>query len=169
MADVLGRTVLHRDRYARVWGLGDRKAAAAITPTLVLMEDDPPSPRLCCIHHLEHILASLNAQRGLRAAFSPPNSKKTALTIRSISAMFFLLLSRMQMLVKSKGPLPLTRFLAADEPRRRFDRRFPAPEIVVLTDALQLASQPGKLPLALLTLKHRFPVRSCGRLDLVAR
>ena len=32
-----------------------------------------------------------------------------------------------------------------------------APEIVVLTDAVQLASQPGKLPTAVMTLKHRFP------------
>ena len=31
------------------------------------------------------------------------------------------------------------------------------PEVVVLTDAVQLASQPGKLPRALITLKHRFP------------
>ena len=31
------------------------------------------------------------------------------------------------------------------------------PEIVVLTDAVQLASQPGKLPTAVMTLKHRFP------------
>ena len=32
-----------------------------------------------------------------------------------------------------------------------------SPEIVVLTDAVQLASQPGKLPTAVMTLKHRFP------------
>ena len=38
-----------------------------------------------------------------------------------------------------------------------------APELVVLTDALQLASQPGKLPLAIMTLKHRFPGPFFGR------
>ena len=44
MADALGRTVLHRDRYARCWGLGDRKAPSAITPALVLMDEDPILP-----------------------------------------------------------------------------------------------------------------------------
>ena len=37
MADALGRTVLHRDRYGRMWGLGDRKSPGAKTPALVLM------------------------------------------------------------------------------------------------------------------------------------
>ncbi|MEE3084156.1 MAG: hypothetical protein VX330_01660, partial [Candidatus Thermoplasmatota archaeon] len=44
MADALGRTVLHRDRYGRVWGLGDRKSPASQTPGLVLMGDDPALP-----------------------------------------------------------------------------------------------------------------------------
>ena len=127
MADVLGRTVLHRDRYARVWGLGDRKAAAAMTPTLVLMDDDPSLP-LAYAAFSTSSTSSLPSTLSVCLSALPflrPNSKETALTIRSISAMFFLRLSRTQMLVKSKGPLLSCRFLAADEPRRWFDRRFP--------------------------------------------
>ena len=41
MAGALGRTVLHRERYARIWGLGDRKSPSSITPALMLMEEDP--------------------------------------------------------------------------------------------------------------------------------
>ena len=44
MADAFGRTVLHRDRYARCWGLGDRKAPSSTTPALVLMDEDPSLP-----------------------------------------------------------------------------------------------------------------------------
>lgn len=73
MADVLGRTVLHRDRYARVWGLGDRKAAAAMTPTLVLMEDDPSLP-LTYAAFTTSSTSSLPSTLSVasRAAFSPP-------------------------------------------------------------------------------------------------
>ena len=44
MGDALGRTVMHRDRYARRWGLGDRKSPTSETPALVLMEGDPALP-----------------------------------------------------------------------------------------------------------------------------
>ncbi len=40
MAEGLGRTVLHRHRYGRVWGLGDRSAPAVRTPALISTEDD---------------------------------------------------------------------------------------------------------------------------------
>ena len=40
MAEGLGRTVLHRHRYARVWGLGDRSSPAVKTPAFVSTEDD---------------------------------------------------------------------------------------------------------------------------------
>ena len=62
------------------------------------------------------------------------------------------------MLVKSTGPL---NSLPVSWQRMNHDESLTdqdlAPELVVLTDALQLASQPGKLPLAIMTLKHRFP------------
>jgi hypothetical protein len=44
MADGLGRTILHRQRYARMWGLGDRRNPSTTTPGLVLMDDDMEVP-----------------------------------------------------------------------------------------------------------------------------
>ena len=73
MADVLGRTVLHRDRYARMWGLGDRKSPVATTPTLVLMNDDFDLP-LTYAPFRSSSTSTLPAELSInaRAAFSPP-------------------------------------------------------------------------------------------------
>ena len=40
MAEGLGRTVLFRHRYARVWGLGDRSSPSVRTPAFISTEDD---------------------------------------------------------------------------------------------------------------------------------
>ena len=40
MAEGLGRVVLTRDRFARSWGLGDRKTPTAHTPALILLDGD---------------------------------------------------------------------------------------------------------------------------------
>ena len=73
MADVLGRTVLHRDRYARMWGLGDRKSPVATTPALVLMDDDLELP-LAYAPFRSSSTSTLPSTLSLtsRAAFSPP-------------------------------------------------------------------------------------------------
>ncbi len=41
MGEGLGRSVLARHRFARMWGLGDRKNPQAYTPALILLEGDP--------------------------------------------------------------------------------------------------------------------------------
>ena len=41
MGEGLGRSVLARNRFARMWGLGDRKNPQAHTPSLILLEGDP--------------------------------------------------------------------------------------------------------------------------------
>ena len=41
MAEGLGRTVLHRSRFARIWGLGNRSNPVAQTPCLISALNDP--------------------------------------------------------------------------------------------------------------------------------
>ena len=159
MADVLGRTVLHRDRYARVWGLGDRKAAAAMTPTLVLMEDDPSLP-LAYAAFTTSSTSSLPSTLSVdsRGAFSPPEFQENS-PHYSVNLGHVLPPSLED--ANAGEEQGTSSLLPVSWQRMNHDEGLTdaslAPEIVVLTDALQLASQPGKLPLALLTLKHRFP------------
>ena len=159
MADVLGRTVLHRDRYARVWGLGDCKAAAAMTPTLVLMEDDPSLP-LTYAAFTTSSTSSLPSTLSVasRAPFSPPEFQENG-PHYSVNLGHVLPPSLEDANAGEEQGTSL--LLPVSWQRMNHDEGLTdaslAPEIVVLTDALQLASQPGKLPLALLTLKHRFP------------
>ena len=54
MAEGLGRTVLHRHRYARVWGLGNRSSPAVKTPALISTEDDDDACKdLAAFHCLQ--------------------------------------------------------------------------------------------------------------------
>ena len=76
MADALGRTVLHRDRYGRMWGLCDRKSPTAKTPALVLMADDPVLP----VDYAPFSSASSTSLPSVlsitsRGAFALPNSR----------------------------------------------------------------------------------------------
>ena len=159
MADVLGRTVLHRERYARVWGLGDRKSPATITPALILMEDDPVLP-LAYAAFTTTSTDALPSTLSLvsRSAYVPPEFKKNG-PVYAVNLGHVLPPSLED---ANAGEVQGTSaLLPVSWQRMNHDESLTdaslAPEIVVLTDALQLASQPGKLPLALLTLKHRFP------------
>ena len=40
MTGTIGKVVIARQRFARVWGLGDRKSPVAMTPALVALEGD---------------------------------------------------------------------------------------------------------------------------------
>ena len=159
MADVLARTVLHRDRYARIWGLGDRKSPAATTPSLILMEDDPALP-LAYAGFTTSSTATLPSTLKIssRSAFIPPEFAEAG-PHYAVNLGHVLPPSLED---ANAGEIQGTSaLLPVSWQRMNHDDTLTdttlAPEIVVLTDALQLASQPGKLPLALLTLKHRFP------------
>ena len=159
MAGVLGRTVMHRYRYARSWGLGDRKEPSSLTPGLVLMEDDPEVP-LSYAPFRSSTTATLPSSLEItsRTSFLPPNFTENGPNYK----------------VKLGHVLPpsledanageeqgTSALLPVSWQRMNHDASLMEPdlhpEIVVLTDAVQLASQPGKLPKALVTLKHRFP------------
>ena len=159
MADVLGRTVLHRDRYARMWGLGDRKSPVATTPALVLMDDDLELP-LAYAPFRSSSTSTLPSTLSLtsRAAFSPPEFQQPG-PHYTVNLGHVLPPSLED---ANAGELQGTSaLLPVSWQRMNHDETLTdaslQPEIVVLTDAVQLASQPGKLPMAVLTLKHRFP------------
>ncbi|MGB2071462.1 MAG: DUF5591 domain-containing protein, partial [Poseidonia sp.] len=159
MADALGRTVLHRDRYGRMWGLGDRKSPTAKTPALVLMEDDPALP----VDYAPFSSASSTSLPSVlsitsRGAFCPPEFTANGPTY-SVNVGHVLPPSLEDANAgEAQGTSSL---LPVSWQRMNHDESLTdpslAPEIVVLTDAVQLASQPGKLPTAVMTLKHRFP------------
>ena len=159
MADALGRTVLHRDRYGRVWGLGDRKAPTATTPALVLMADDPALP----VDYAPFSSASSTSLPSVlsitsRGAFCPPEFMANGPTY-SVNVGHVLPPSLEDANAgEAQGTSSL---LPVSWQRMNHDDSLTdpslSPEIVVLTDAVQLASQPGKLPTAVMTLKHRFP------------
>lgn len=159
MADALGRTVLHRDRYGRMWGLGDRKSPTAKTPALVLMEDDPALP----VNYAPFSSASSTSLPSVlsitsRGAFCPPEFTANGPTY-SVNVGHVLPPSLEDANAgEAQGTSSL---LPVSWQRMNHDESLTdpslAPEIVVLTDAVQLASQPGKLATAVMTLKHRFP------------
>ena len=159
MAGVLGRTVLHRHRYARIWGIGDRKAPIAQTPSIVLMEDDVQMP----LHYAPFVSATsatIPATLSLRSrgAFQPPKFGENG---PHYEVQLGHVLPPSLEDANAGEAQGTTNLLPVSWQRMHHDDGLMdgalAPEIVVLTDAVQLASQPGKLPLAILTLKHRFP------------
>lgn len=159
MADVLGRTVMARHRYARLWGLGDRNAPVAQTPGVVLMEGDPTMPLNYAPFESTSsgTLPSVLEVRS-RGSFGPPDFAEIG-PHYSVSVGHVLPPSLED---ANAGEVQGTSaLLPVSWQRMHHDASLMdpalAPEIVVLTDAVQLASQPGKLPTALMTLKHRFP------------
>ena len=159
MAGALGRTVLHRERYARIWGLGDRKSPSSITPALMLMEEDPPL-EVAYAPFSFSTTASLPSTLSVssRSCFVPP-SFVTVGPEYEVNLGHVLPPSLEDANAgEVQGTSPL---LPVSWQRMNHDDGLTdpslLPEIVVITDALQLASQPGKLPKAVLTLKHRFP------------
>ena len=159
MADALGRTVVHRDRYARRWGLGDRKSPASETPAVVLMSGDPTLP-LTYAPFESSTTSSIPSVLTVRSrgAFCPPNFAEHG-PHYEVNLGHVLPPSLDDADAgEDHGTSPL---LPVSWQRMNHDESLTdkelAPEILVLTDALQLASQPGKLPLAIATLKHRFP------------
>ena len=159
MADALGRTVLHRDRYGRVWGLGDRKSPASQTPGLVLMGDDPALP-VAYAPFSSSTTAALPSVLSVqsRGSFSPPQFETNGPDY-TVNVGHVLPPSLEDANAgEAQGTSAL---LPVSWQRLHHDEGLTdaslAPEIVVLTDAVQLASQPGKLPQAILALKHRFP------------
>ena len=159
VTQVLGLDTRHVWRHARRVAVGDRRAPTAQTPALVLLPGDPP---------LEPAIAPFESRR-----LDDRSPQRLSFTGRAPLAVPF----------EAIGPswtadvghvLPpvledadfgpnasLGELLPLSWQALRHDERLTSPEVrpqvVVLTDALQVAGHPGRLPEALLTIRIRWP------------
>ena len=159
MAEGLGRVVLTRDRFARSWGLGDRKTPTAHTPALVLLDGDIDVDANIAPFKSSRsgdIPAILTLQS--RLPFSPPDFAEISPSYEvSIGNVLPPSLDEADAgeIAGTSNLLPVSwQRLNHDESLLNPEL---LPDIVVLVDALQLTSQPGKLVEAISVLKRRFP------------
>ncbi len=159
MAEGLGRVVLTRDRFARSWGLGDRKTPTAHTPALVLLDGD---------EDVDTNIAPFKSTRSgdipailslrSRLPLSPPDFAEDSPCYEvSIGNVLPPSLDEADAgeIAGTSNLLPVSwQRLKHDE--SLLDSQL-FPDIVVLVDALQLTGQPGKLVEAISVLKRRFP------------
>ena len=159
MDGVLGRTVLSRDRFARLWGLGDRSEPGARTPALVLLDGDSSIDVALAPFHAE-TTRTLPATLTLssRGAFEVPAFD--ALGPSWSVGLGHVLPPEMEEAdageAAGSGPLlPVSWQRMMHDP----DLMDPslAPQVVVLTDALALTSNPRRFIDALVAVKRRFP------------
>ena len=159
MAEGLGRVVLTRDRFARSWGLGDRKTPTAHTPALVLLDGD---------EDIDTNIAPFKSTRSgdipailslsSRLPLSPPDFAEISPNYEvSIGNVLPPSLDEADAgeLAGTSNLLPVSwQRLKHDESLLNTEL---FPDIVVLVDAVQLTGQPGKLVEAISVLKRRFP------------
>ena len=155
----LGRTVTARYRFARLWALGDRKNPVASTPALVLLDgDDDIDATLAPFRSStnDKIPATLTFES--RLPLSPPDFLKPS-PKWSVSIGHVLPPSLDE--ADAGEPAGTAQVLPVSWQRLNHDASLTdsslKPDVVVLVDAVQLASQPGKLVEAIVTLKRRFP------------
>tara|TARA_Y100000766_G_scaffold259556_1_gene248636 strand:- start:24382 stop:26190 length:1809 start_codon:yes stop_codon:yes gene_type:complete len=155
----LGRTVTARYRFARQWALGDRKNPVAATPALVLLDgDDDIDPQLAPFRSTtnDQIPATLTFES--RLPLSPPDFREPS-PKWSVSIGHVLPPSLDE--ADAGEPAGTAQILPISWQRLNHDASLTdstlKPDVVVLVDAVQLASQPGKLVEAITTLKRRFP------------
>ena len=159
MAEGLGRTVLHRHRYARIWGLGDRSSPAIRTPAFISTEDDGDDFRqLSAFHCQQTRTIPARITISTHHHLIPPTFERQGPTMdASIGHVLPPSLDEANAgeSADSGVLLPVSwQRLHHDPSLLESDLN---PSIVVLVDAVQLAAQSGKLVKAIQTLKHRFP------------
>ena len=159
MAEGLGRTVLHRYRFARIWGLGNRSSPVAQTPCLISGSSDPIE--------LQNIAPFRSSQTRTIPAkltidtphcLTPPNFDVPGPIFEaSIGHVLPPSLDEANAgeSADSGSVLPLSWQRLHHDPSLLADDL--KPHIVVLVDAVQLAAQSGKLVQAISVIKNRFP------------
>lgn len=159
MANELGRTVTHRYMFARSWALGDRKSPSARTPCLIRLEDDVEiGEKLAPFSAItdDEIPQTLSVNSNL--PLSPPNFDRNSPNyITTIGHVLPPSLDEADAgeAAGKGGLLPISwQRLNHDSSLLNLDTQ---PSIVVLVDAVQLASQQRKLVDALMAIKSQFP------------
>ena len=159
MAEGLGRTVLFRHRYARVWGLGDRSSPSVRTPAFISTEDDEDAcKQLAAFHCQQTRTIPAQVRISTQHCFIPPTFDQIGPEFAaSIGHVLPPSLDEADAGESAdSGPLlPVSWQRLHHDPSLMDDEL--QPSIVILLDSVQLAAQPGKLVKAIQTLKHRFP------------
>ena len=158
MAEGLGRTVLHRHRYARVWGLGDRSSPAVKTPAFISTEDDDEACKnIAAFHCVQSRTIPARITISTKHCLIPPAFDRLGPTMEaSVGHVLPPSLDEANAGESADtGPLlPVSWQRLHHDPSLLNDDL--QPSIVVLLDAVQLAAQPGKLVKAIQTLKRHF-------------
>ena len=159
MAEGLGRTVLHRCRFARIWGLGNRSAPVAQTPCLISGSKDPIElQNIAPFRSTQTRTIPAKLTIGTPHCLTPPNFDVPGPIFEaSIGHVLPPSLDEANAgeSADSGSILPLSwQRLHHDASLLVDDLK---PHIVVLVDAVQLAAQTGKLVEAIRVIKNRFP------------
>ncbi len=159
MANELGRTVIHRYLYARSWGLGDRKSPLASTPSLVSLADDEiTNAELFPFHSTTDKEIPLTLWFQSKLPLSPPDFTDNLPNFKaSIGHVLPPSLDEADAgeLADTGLLLPISWQRLNHDPK--LSNEDLKPSIVVLVDAVQLATQQDKLVQALVVIKNRFP------------
>ena len=159
MADGLGRTVLYRHRYGRVWGLGDRSSPAVRTPALISTDgDDEACKEISAFHCQQTRTIPARITITTHHSLMPPAFSEQGPSMEaSVGHVLPPSLDEANAGESADtGPLLPVSWQRLHHDPSLLDEEL-QPNIVVLVDAVQLAAQSGKLVKAIQTLKHRFP------------
>ena len=159
MAEGLGRTVLHRSRFARILGLGNRSAPVAHTPCLISASNDPEE-LLSIAPFRSSQTRTIPAKLTIDTVhcLTPPNFDVPGPVFEaSIGHVLPPSLDEANAgeSADSGSVLPLSWQRLHHDPSLLVEDL--KPHIVVLVDAVQLAAQSGKLVQAINVIKNKFP------------
>lgn len=159
MGEGLGRSVIARHRFARLWALGDRKGPVAFTPALVLLDGDlKVDAALAPFSSSSTTSIPSTLSMRSRLPLSPPDFEGPSPTW-TVSVGHVLPPSLDE--ADAGEPAGTAQLLPVSWQRLNHDDALTDPnlhpDVVVLVDALQLAAQPGRLIEAITVLKRRFP------------
>jgi archaeosine synthase len=159
MAEGLGRTVLHRSRFARIWGLGNRSAPVAQTPCLISASNDPEELlRIAPFRSSQTRTIPAKLTIDTVHCLTPPNFDVPGPVFEaSIGHVLPPSLDEANAgeSADSGSVLPLSWQRLHHDPSLLVEDL--KPHIVVLVDAVQLAAQSGKLVQAINVIKNKFP------------
>lgn len=154
----LGRSVIARQRMARLWGLGDRSEPSSFTPGLVLMDGDDASVSIAPFITSKDGGIPAIIKLEARAAFAPwEGSDFSPMLSASIGHVLPPSLDEADAGESAdKGLLLPVSWQAMCHDQELAETEI-QPHVLVLTDALQLAGRPGRLVEAIDVIKRRFP------------
>lgn len=155
----LGRTVVARNRHARIIGLGDRRGPSAFTPCLVQIEGDPPLDESIAPFSFTRDGSKSPAILSLQSLIPEMDVSSTSLMSWDASEGQHLpptLSDADSGELGGDSSLMIVSWQTLHHDSRLMDTDL-APDVVVLVDAPQLVSSGELFVQALITIRERFP------------